>query len=781
MGQKQQKPSKLENYNDTKNLKLDKFQQAAFRKMTCHILSNKAEECIKFIEFFTNEKLNNSKELKEINIKKKINLYSFMNYKAYDNASELINQIKDRIEKVKSNLQSKDAIYSEVIIILENENIKEHLDKIRNVFKNEIKKIYYIPFLLIISPNKIIDLDGFDLSKTFHYKFTLQNLYTYFCTFLNKKEANENNESKKEKEENKNENKKNGKKKKKIKRKNIKELKESKEIMEFIRKLNVLFSYYNELGDEFSFINSEGKEELIKIENDTDITVYMNIILMGESGSGKSTLLNLILGEKKSLEGGSGLSTTSKNIIVYKKAGIPLRFYDMKGMENDKTANNYTNILKDFNGFNETNIDYINAVFYCIQFTKGTVLKQMADELFQELVKLNIPIIFIITFSQFDPNEKCEDPEQKDEREEVISTILNAIKSKIKQIFKDKERENESEEFIKKYVKFEFVNLVARKDVKIPVFGIDKVLSILKDSIPKEDLQEIIYACLDANEEKYQKYTKKIPFLRNYSEIAISERNKKEAKEYLKKLKASAFFSGMVPGFDIGMEYFYKYQFKKKLKSLYGFDFYKAKEKVQDNGNFNLIKNEKEDNQEKEILLDINETDLIDSIQTPLSGSGFTEEEEYKSINEEELDIKIDNIKKEENEIESKISNTTNNAAKNVTSFLRGLGEAGSVVLKALPTAGRITLETGEVIVRSGISVGIKVASWVFLPVTCIGFGLWSLSKIHRDCEEIMEIFDKAFSPLKFETIMAYIQSFLIAIEYLDLKGKELIRDNKSR
>lgn len=249
----------------------------------------------------------------------------------------------------------------------------------------------------------------------------------------------------------------------------------------------------------------------------------------------------------------------------------------------------------------------------------------------------------------------------------------------------------------------------------------------------------------------------------------------------MKKLKASAFFSGMVPGFDIGMEYFYKYQFKKKLKSLYGFDFYKAKEKVQDNGNFNLIKNEKEDNQEKEILLDINETDLIDSIQTPLSGSGFTEEEEYKSINEEELDIKIDNIKKEENEIESKISNTTNNAAKNVTSFLRGLGEAGSVVLKALPTAGRITLETGEVIVRSGISVGIKVASWVFLPVTCIGFGLWSLSKIHRDCEEIMEIFDKAFSPLKFETIMAYIQSFLIAIEYLDLKGKELIRDNKSR
>ena len=27
------------------------------------------------------------------------------------------------------------------------------------------------------------------------------------------------------------------------------------EVLDFIRKLNVLLSYYNELGDEFSFIN----------------------------------------------------------------------------------------------------------------------------------------------------------------------------------------------------------------------------------------------------------------------------------------------------------------------------------------------------------------------------------------------------------------------------------------------------------------------------------------------------------------------------------------------
>lgn len=34
----------------------------------------------------------------------------------------------------------------------------------------------------------------------------------------------------------------------------------------------------------------------------------------------------------------------------------------------------------------------------------------------------------------------------------------------------------------------------------------------------------------------------------------------------------------MIPGVDIGMEYYYKYLFKKKLKALYGFDYDQAEE-----------------------------------------------------------------------------------------------------------------------------------------------------------------------------------------------------------
>ena len=69
--------------------------------------------------------------------------------------------------------------------------------------------------------------------------------------------------------------------------------------------------------------------------------------MIGRTGAGKSTLINLILEEKKSLEGGDGFSTTSKNILVYKKNNLALRFYYVKGIECDEnTLKNYVKYLK---------------------------------------------------------------------------------------------------------------------------------------------------------------------------------------------------------------------------------------------------------------------------------------------------------------------------------------------------------------------------------------------------------------------------------------------------
>ena len=73
----------------------------------------------------------------------------------------------------------------------------------------------------------------------------------------------------------------------------------------------------------------------------------------------------MLLGEKKSIEGGTEFSTTSKDLIIYKKKCVPIRFYDVKGIENEKTLNNYEKILKNYNENVKKSIYSLNAIFYC--------------------------------------------------------------------------------------------------------------------------------------------------------------------------------------------------------------------------------------------------------------------------------------------------------------------------------------------------------------------------------------------------------------------------------
>jgi small GTP-binding protein len=205
-----------------------------------------------------------------------------------------------------------------------------------------------------------------------------------------------------------------------------------KEYREFERKLKSLLSYYNELGDIFSYKNSQNQEELVIIEDGEKFPVNINILLLGKSGCGKSTLINLLLDEKKSIEGGNGASTTSKNIILFKKRNKPLRFYDVKGIENEETVKNYLKILEKFNGKNSKSIDRINAVFYCIKYNKGTVVEQMENIIFQNLIKYEIPIIFVITHCQINFNKEIENKNIQKKRNEIKIRIENAIKLNLK-------------------------------------------------------------------------------------------------------------------------------------------------------------------------------------------------------------------------------------------------------------------------------------------------------------------------------------------------------------
>ena len=554
----------LEDFHKSKNMTLKMFQEATPRKMTIHILSNNIKDCVNLVEFLTNQKIKKL-ELLEKNINKKTNLFSFMNYKIYKNADLLGGEIEKRINK--TNDDPINSIFSEVVIILDNDNLNEQIDKIKELFQSNtiMENPYYVPFLIIISPMNL-DLNDFIKSKTFHYKITLNDITNL------------------------------------IKEKESDKLKNYEIASSFSRKLNVLFCYYNELGDEFSFMNSDKEEQLIKIEDDTNITIFINILFMGRTGAGKSSLINLLLGEKKSIEGGNGFSTTSKNIIVYKKTGVPIRLYDVKGIEDEETIENYAKILTTFNGKKSSSNDSIHAIFYCIEYKNGTIIEKNENKLFKKLINFDIQIIFIITKTPYDARKKHKNKKTEKARVMERNRIQNSIKSLIKNLFKN---EKEAENYLNNYVHFFFVNLIRNYSLDVPVFGIEEVLSFFTKTVPKKDWEELEKACFENDESKCKEYCEKNPFLMNYSEFEkLNIRNQEEAKEYMKGLKACAFFSGMIPGVDIGMEYFYKKKFKKKLKALYGFDYNMAKNVD------NIIKVTQED---KKILMTEEEKLISDS------------------------------------------------------------------------------------------------------------------------------------------------------------------------
>ena len=420
--------------------------------------------------------LQKSEELLEANIERKIDLFSFMNYNIYDKSETLIEKISRNCKTIQENPERFKYSFSEVVIVLDNEKINEQIKVMTEMIeKDDILDMqsYFSPFFIFLSKRNL-DLSSFVKSKRFYYKFDIREIFNMegiirdsfkkkeeiikkikekpkeiinikegdieeiinikekphnllnlndeedSIDIINDKEfdilnksdeiinTNENiselvniiNDSKDTLNED-----------KIINEESVNKLEEP-DFLEFLKKLKSLFIYYNELGDNFSFINSEGNEVYVNIEDETDITVYLNILMLGRSGSGKSTLINLLLDEKKSFEGGIGTSTTSRDIIVYKKSGIPLRFYDAKGIEDQKTVNNYVEIIKNYCSENKGMKDNIHIIFYLIEYKKyGTLIENMEIPLFEELNKLKIPILFIITkcpksFSIHEENDK---------------------------------------------------------------------------------------------------------------------------------------------------------------------------------------------------------------------------------------------------------------------------------------------------------------------------------------------------------------------------------------
>ena len=651
--------------NDNKNNSKEKdyieeFRETLPRKMNVHVLSDNLKDCIAFVEYLTKEKFPlNSNQLLETDIFKKINLYSFMNYKIYESPDPIISDIKAKSKQIETTPLSNKYNYSEVIIILDNNKIKDYIKKLKiQILKDDVlSEDYYNPFVIVLSSSNL-ELNDLNPSKTFQYRTCLQKLLDFDKP---KKEIN-----------------------------------------------NDIIS---NLGDKFKFINSEGKEIVIQNVDDINIPDFINIVFIGETGVGKSTLINFLLGEKKSIEGGPGLSTTSKNIAIYQKENLPLRFYDVKGIENEKSVQNQMNIL--------SSPEYPkNAIFYLKGFDKGTIIEEMEYKLYETLIQFNTPILFIFTKCTYNPYIEDEDPDTNKARKKECGKMENIIKGLIKDSFKKYNKEEESEIFIKNYVRFYYINLLGDKSHKVKPFGIDKVLSFFTEAVSKDDWEKLKKSCSKCESENCQILCKNNFYLKSYHKSEVTrDKIKNEALKYLGYLKTGACITGWIPIADIGFEYLYRYKFKQKLKYLYGFEFEEANQAVENEERISLISNE-------------------------------------------DKDIKT-NLNSEFNNIEKNIDEKVSNKARNTGSVIRDVIEAGLTVLKVVG------------------STGLKIASWAMLPATIFGCIFWSYKNIDKDCHEILDIFDKAYTPLRFKTLLNYINAYENAVNYLEKVSLEFKNKNK--
>lgn len=221
------------------------------------------------------------------------------------------------------------------------------------------------------------------------------------------------------------------------------------------------------------------------------------------------------------------------------------------------------------------------------------MILEVEDKIFEKLIDFNIPILFIITNTPYDANTTDPDSEVEEERSIEKNKIKNVINNSIRAAFKNRLISAEKvEEFINKYTRIFFINSVRKISNKVPVFGIDKVLSYFTYLVPKNNWDDLLECCNKRDDEKYKTCCKDNIFMNSFKEFdKIKERNKKKALNYLDNLQKKALFTGSIPIIDIGFEYYYRYLFTEKLKSLFGFDYEKA-ENMRNSYNSKLSINE---------------------------------------------------------------------------------------------------------------------------------------------------------------------------------------------
>ena len=319
------------------------------------------------------------------------------------------------------------------IIIYSFENFENHKDEIEKLFQSYDSNRYFQPFFISIANNqeeltKIKDGIGKEIDVFFeeNEEEIYENNFSYLQIDLEETNKPINNMSQK------------------IER-------------EIMKKFIRIFSYYNELGDDFFEILKKQNDIL---KNHEENKRRINILCLGKSQRGKSSFINLLLKEKRSKEGGLGIECTSK-IIKYMVDDIPLNIYDTIGISSDKNGEIVNQLLLKIEELQkQLKNEMLHLILYFLDYNDPYTFDPKELNIFKKLCNGNIKAHYIFICTKFSEvnNGKAR---SKDKINKKITNHMEKVRNSLKELCsnefvklimpnKEKENKNKKETITKK-------------------------------------------------------------------------------------------------------------------------------------------------------------------------------------------------------------------------------------------------------------------------------------------------------------------------------------------
>ena len=489
-------------------------------------------------------------------------------------------------------------------------------------------------------------------------------------------------------------------------------------------------SYYNELGDSFVVWNKDGKEPISYDLVNSEYPAYINIFCLGKTGCGKSTFLNKFFNEKRSKEGGTGKSTTSK-IVKYGIENIPIKIYDIPGFENEETIDIVYKKLNDKTNEMNNDKDKIHLLLYFINIQGETLFYEMEKKILDSIKENNnkIKIIFILTHCSTNPynsNFNKINKHIKNLIESNIEKIINTITNNFGTNYSIENNYFKKDSIIQDNLIL--VNLIEDYENDVEEFGFDKVLESIYKTLSvgnsKEDLKVIVEKLLYAisnkikidkeYEEKIEEKLKNSYILSQTTFATQREKALNKAEKYYKNMfsfgKTAMVLSPFFREIKLGFMKYQKTKFKKNLKKIFG---------------YNIIDKEDESN-------NINE----------------------KYIEKKEKDK--DNIEKEKlwNEVRKE--------------YHKKEVKSGWIIANEIAGYASYALFLGGPV------------GWCLGSVGLIGTSYISYKQFEKDCTEYYEQYKKHFEENKYSSFINFIITIFIGIKYFEAYIDNLKQKNKT-